>query len=509
LISPSDNKGRGVDRVCLTWSLPVPLRAVMIGLIPAYSLNIGQQLLADMQMNVVGQISLTDGRSDEEKLDTILSSRPDLIILLGGVDGGAANVIKAQVDLIVRALRILPKELRPEVVYMGNSLLAEYVKTTIEAFTLISTAANIQPTLAETDLKPARETLAKVCSRIWLKHYHLQVGTQLLSIENYRPASESIEDLTNILAKCENADGGCVSFYQDCVSSVISTSRDGKSASHQFYKPYSTKVLNERKDEIRLSDVTAWVPTITQQSVLNRRFFGDAFYPGRLPVTSDDSILEYGVDRAAGRQAWHQLSSKKETSRKLVSKPGGVDTDLILVGGSRLYARRSLGRVLLDVLDILQPVGKTDVYFDQEVLVGPLGTLAHLDPNIPIHCILGNTIPKLATLIAPAFHARDDAKIMNLVVTDKEGNEIVHEVRSGSLFRIPVPPDRIVDVRIHPHVNLNFGSRKNKRIPLSVSGSMLGIVIDARGRPLKPRKNPQAQQDWMMRCIEQAGELDK
>ncbi len=509
LVYPSDNKGRGVDCVSLTWSLPVPLKVVLIGLIPAYSLNIGQRLIAEMQMTIIDQISLTDGRSDEEKLDTILSGRPDLIILLGGVDGGAEKVIKNQVDLIVRSLKIIPQDLRPEVVYLGNAQLAEYVKTAIEAFTVISTAPNIQPTLVETDLQPARETLARVCSRIWLKHYHLQIGTQPLSVDSYRPTRNSIEDFTNILAECENAVGGCVSIYMDGTSSIISTSRDGRSTSYQYGMVNKTEEIFRQKDEIKLIDVTAWAPAITQQSVLSDHIMGDAFYPGRLPVTNEDSILEYGIDRAAGRRAWHLLTLKKDFPRRLISKQAGVDTDVLFIGGSRLHTRNSYGRLLLDVLDILQPIGITDVRLDREGLAASLGMLAHLDPIIPIHCILGNAIPKLATVIAPAFHARDDVKIMSLIITDKNGKEVVQEVRSGNLLRVPLTVGETAMVQIKPHLGVNLGSRKDWKKGTSVSGSMLGIVIDARGRPLSPRKDPQAQQAWMMHCIEQAREMDK
>ncbi len=509
VITPTDIHGRGVDRICITWSLTTPLKVVLIGLMPSYSLNVGHRLIAEMPMEIIDQIASTDDRSVDERMDTILTSGAELIVLLGGVDGGADQVIKTQVDLIVRSLSILPQDLRPEVVYAGNSTLSGYVKSKLEGLTVISTAANIQPTLMDTDLQPAREVLANVCSRIWLKRFNLQTGASQLNVDFTRPTINAIEDLVNILAKCENANNGCVAIYLNSLSTSISAILDDRGTSHQYAKTCRTYGSNTSVRDIKLVDVTSWSPSKIQQIDLVDHLIGDALYPGRLPVTSTDSAIDQGVTHTAGRLTWHQLTKKRDFDSRLISKQDGLDADLILIGGSKLYSRQSLGPVLLEIMDILQPIGITDVYLDREGVAAPLGALAHIDPIIPVHCILGNALLKLATVIAPAFHAKDNSKVMTLVMVNTEGKKIVHEIQSGSLFSIPLAVDETIEMRIPFRLGVDLGLRSSRRKTFTLTGSAMGIIVDARGRPLIPRKDPQAQQAWMKRSLEQAQELDK
>jgi hypothetical protein len=53
----------------------------------------------------------------------------------------------------------------------------------------------------------------------------------------------------------------------------------------------------------------------------------------------------------------------------------------------------------------------------------------------------------------------------------------------------------------------SMGTRFKDKKPVIVTGSRMGIIIDARGRPLIPRKNLKAQQDWMKHSIDQVEKL--
>jgi hypothetical protein len=509
VITPVDNHGRGVDRVSLTWSLPSLLKVFLIGLIPAYSMNVGMRLIGQLPLEIVGQISSTDGRSDEEKLDVLLVNRPDVIMLIGGVDGGAERVVKEEVDLVARSLTILSQELRPQVVYAGNSRLSEYVRSRIEELTLISTAPNIQPTLLEADLRPASEVLADVCSRIWQKRFNLQTGLHSLAVDYSRPAKLAIDDYSAILAKSGNVVNGSIAIYLNGLSTAISANLDGMANPFHFEKIYRSNKPFQSVDDFKFVEVEKWSPVEIQPAEYEDQLAADVLYPGRLPVTITGSAIGGGITRTAGRKSWQQIITEKGIPSRLVSKQGGVDADLILIGGSKLYNRDKYGSILLDMLDILQPIGLADVYLDPEGVAAPLGALAHIEPSIAIHCLLSNTIPKLATVIAPAFHARENAKVMTLSIMDADDKKSEYEVNAGSLFSIPLEAEKTAEVRIVSRLGVNLGLRNNWKKAFTIKGSLLGIVIDARGRPLVFRKSTQTQQAWMKHNLERARELDK
>lgn len=509
IITPTDKLGCGVDRVSLTWSLPAPIRVVLVGLMPAHSLAIANNLLADLPLEIIDQISSTDGRSTEDKLDCLLTTRPDVIVIIGGVDGGADQVIKTQVDLVIRSLSLIPHDLRPEVVYAGNSFLSGYVKTAIESLTVVSTAPNIQPTLTDTDLRPAREVLVDTCNRMWMRRYKLQIGTRPLTFDHMRPSSYAIEDIQTILGMCAKADHGSVALYLDGVSTIISSSLDGRIASHQYSIPCRSKELSGLIKEFGPADVSSWSPVEIKQSDLVDHLIGDTLYPGRLPVTVSDSILESATTHVVGQRTWTTLTTKKNFPHPLASKQKGVDADLIVIGGSRLYNRQHYGSALLEMLDILQPIGVTDVYLDREGVAASLGTAAHIEPLIPIHGILGKVMPKLATVIAPVFHVRGDKALFSLALINPEGKRIVHEIHSGKLHSIPLGVNETVELHLTLRSGVTLGKRYRRNNVVSITGSVMGIVIDTRGRPLTPTKDPQVQYAWMKQSIEQAQELYK
>jgi hypothetical protein len=507
VLTPSENQKRGVDRVCLTWSLPAPIKVILMGLMPSFSMKAGNQLIEELPLEIIDQVYITDGRTEEEKMDSILSLRPDLIVLTGGVEDGAIDVVRSSADLVARSLSALPLELRPEVVYAGNSRAAEYVKNKIEPLTLIFTAANIQPTLSELDIQPAREVLSGVCNRMWVKRFGLQPGIRPMTFDLTRLAIRAIEDFISILGISEKSDRGLLAIQLNGLGTGVSVSLEGRSTSYQQMKGCRAadpgRVIKEYKPE----DVAVWCQTPVEPSILADWLAAELLYPGRLPVTDMDAALGGGLTRLAGMRAWQALSEKKDFPRQLKYKKVGTEVDLILIAGNRLQYQQNQGPALLEMLDIIQPIGISEVFIDLDGVAAPLGAAAQLNPRIPLHCILGQAVPRLATVIAPIFQGRDGVKLLTINLVFEDGRVVTQEIRSGSVMSIRLESQQKARLKIIPRSGIKMGSRFGRKNEIPVTGSILGIVIDARGRPLLPRKNAKEQQDWMKRNIDQAMDL--
>jgi hypothetical protein len=507
VLTPSENQKRGVDRICLTWSLPAPIKVILMGLMPSLSMKAGSRLIEELPLEIIDQIFTTDGRTEEEKMDLILSLRPDLIVLTGGVEDGAIEVVRSSADLVARSLSALPPELRPEVVYAGNSRVAEYVKNKIEPLTLIFTAANIQPTLSELDIQPAREVLSGVCNRMWVKRFGLQPGIHPMTFDLTRLATRAIEDFISILGISEKRDQGSLAIQLNSLGTGMSVSLEGRSTSYQQMKGCKAADPGRMIKEYKPEDVAVWCQIPVEPATLADCLAGELLYPGRLPVTDVDAALGGGLTRLAGMRAWQSLSEKQDFPRQLKHKKVGAEVDLILITGNQLQYQQNQGSALLEMLDIIQPIGISEVFIDLDGVAVPLGAAAQLNPRIPLHCILGQAVPRLATVIAPIFQGRDGVKLLTVSLVFEDGREFSQEIRSGSLTSIRLESQEKASLKIIPRSGLKMGSRFIRKNDIPVTGSLLGIVIDTRGRPLLPRRNPKEQQDWMKHNIDQVMEL--
>lgn len=497
VISPAEGLTRGVDRISLSWSLPVPIKVILFGLMPSGSMKAGLLLLEELPLEVVGQISATDGCSDEDRMDEILAKRPELILLTGGIEGGADNVIRSSVDLVARSIAVLPQELRPVVVFAGNSMVAEYVKTKLEPLTLIFTAPNIQPHLSEVDIQPAREVLSDVCNRMWVKRFGLQSGTRPIVINQIRPSIRAIEDFLAILGISEKHTRGGIAIQLDGLATSLSVNRDGRSTSHQQINGCMRLDPGKLVSQYQLSDIAPWSPDTIDSVYLAEYLAAESLYAGRLPVTNEDGSIEESLTRVAGVRTWHNLSKKLDFPKNLISRGFCADADIILITGGRQNHHQERGLSLLQTLDILQPIGLCDAFYDQDGIAACLGTAAHLDASIPLHCLLGRAVPRLATIIAPVHKAREGSRLLSMIVVEQDGRETRLEIPAGGLSSFPLRPGTKAEVKIKLHNGAGMGARFNPRSGVTVEGSLLGIVIDARGRPLVHRKDPSAQQEWL------------
>jgi hypothetical protein len=503
VITPSDGATRGVDRICLSWSLPAPIKVILLGLMPSGSLKAGSLLVEELPFEIVDQICATDGSSDEDRLDVILSKRPDLIVICGGVEDGADLILRSSVDLVARSISILPPELRPMVLYAGNSLVAEYVKSKLEPMTLIFTGPNIQPTLSELDIQPAREVLSDVYDRIWVRKFEFQIGSRPLVINQIRPSIRAVEDLLVMLGISQECKQGGIAIQLNGLTTSLSVSRDGRSTSFQITNECMLADPGKLVNQYEVSDLAPWIADPVDSTQLAEYLAAESLYAGRLPTTSKEDALEEGLTRLAGIRTWHSLINKHDFPKELATPDYCADVDIALITGRWQEHHREYGLRLLQLLDILQPVGLCDVFIDQDGIAASLGTMAHLNPSIPLHCLSGQAVPRLATIIAPVHKARDGARLLSMMVVGQEGIETKVEIPAGGISSIPLPPGKKAELTVNLFGGAKLGARFNAREKVTIEGSLFGIVIDARGRPLIPRKDPIAQLEWMKNSKQQ------
>ena len=131
LVIPSQPSGIGVDACVATVSVGPPLKVVAIGLLEDVSAESAKNLASTTYARVLETMSLNDSRGLVERLDTILQIHPDLIVVAGGIEGGATKSVIDLLESVGMACYLMPKDQRPEVLYAGNSALDKDVQASI------------------------------------------------------------------------------------------------------------------------------------------------------------------------------------------------------------------------------------------------------------------------------------------------------------------------------------------------------------------------------------------
>ncbi|MBT7075328.1 MAG: hypothetical protein HN922_10515, partial [Anaerolineae bacterium] len=157
IIASVQEDGSGVDAITASLSAGETLKVVITGLLSEVSLESAKNLATSTYARVVESISLNDSRKEEEQIDAILKAAPDLIIIAGGTDDGAAPSLKKNIEVIGLATYLMPKEKRPAILFAGNQQMTDEVLKTLEPLSSsMHTTSNIRPSVSTEDLRTAR-----------------------------------------------------------------------------------------------------------------------------------------------------------------------------------------------------------------------------------------------------------------------------------------------------------------------------------------------------------------
>jgi len=154
------------------------------------------------------------------------------------------------------------------------------------------------------------------------------------------------------------------------------------------------------------------------------------------------------------------------------------------------------------LLDALQPTGVCTLALDQGSLLPQLGALAYVHPLAAAQLVARDGFLRLGTAICVVGTAREGSVALRIKVEYGDGQRIEVEVPYGALEVIPLMPGRQASIELRPTSHFDVGlGRRGKGATTQVEGGVVGIIVDARGRPLTlPAEADQCRtkvQQWM------------
>ncbi len=224
--------------------------------------------------------------------------------------------------------------------------------------------------------------------------------------------------------------------------------------------------------------VTRWLPfNITedelQQYVLNRML-----HPQVIPA----SLRDLQIGQAFAREA---IILTVEAARN--HHFGQFDADLILATGGVLAHAPKFGQAALILLDALQPRGVTSMVLDRTMLISQLGAVATVAPIAAVQVNENDAVMhRLGTCVIPYGDLPQGQVAIRVGIEYNSGRQVTAEVMSGSIETIPlrINEQALLTLYPAPTVDVGLGPGERARAAEEIDGGLVGLVIDARGRPL-------------------------
>lgn len=493
LQTPSQLDGTGVDQIVTLFSAGPDLRLVTIGLLETVSVESVNRLAASTYGQVVESIGLNDHRPADAQIDAILQAEPDLLLLAGGTDNGATRSVAKMVDIISLALQVMPRDKRPELVFCGNQALAKRLKEVLSKLTNVHLAANVRPTIDLEDLGPAQETLSQVSTARRSAQVDGLAGVSNLSTVPITPTAEGLGRMVQFLSRTDGVSRRVLGIDLGASFTTAASAQNGQLQSATLKMGTGTGLASVLQN-VRLADVTRWLPMHVNEDEVRDYLWQRTLYPGMQPMTNETLSIEQAMLRQALRAAMQGLQN---------SWPGLPPAyDVVIASNSILAQGSTPGQALLALLDGLQPTGISTILLDTYDILPALGAIAAHNALLPVQVLETTSLMNLGAVISPICDAPYGTAILKVKVEQESGESTSLEIRKGSLHVLPVPAGQTVKVHLEPlrRMILNPGSRDKVR-SFKMTGGACGVLIDARGRPLDLPEDAPRRRDMIKKWV--------
>jgi hypothetical protein len=161
--------------------------------------------------------------------------------------------------------------------------------------------------------------------------------------------------------------------------------------------------------------------------------------------------------------------------------------NMIVGSGGVLSHAPHRGQAALMMMDAYQPEGVTMLAVDSIFMMPQLGVLSTILPEAATQVFERDCLIKLGDCIAPVGIAKEGEPCVTL--TMEKGEAI--SVKFGDLRLIDLGPGETDRVTIAPARGFDVGEGKGKARTVTVEGGAVGLIIDARGRPITLSPDPE------------------
>jgi len=286
LIIPSKMDGSGIDLFVATISAGPPLRVIAVGLLDDISLASAQRLTSTIYAQVIETLGLNDRKKPEERLDTILSLRPDLLVVAGGTENGATNSVIRMLESVGLACSLMPKDQRPEILFVGNQALNPEVEKRLGTLTNYYFAPNVRPSLEVEQISPAQHQMVDIFRSIravrlpGVSDLNEWAGMGLI------PTSSAFGRMVQFLSKVYDPGKGVLGIDVGASATTIAAAFDGELQLGVYPEFGLGRRASGLLENSHINEIQRWIPMEVSPDYIRDYIFNKQIYPGNTQGTS-------------------------------------------------------------------------------------------------------------------------------------------------------------------------------------------------------------------------------
>ncbi len=501
--------GETVDAYVSTSSAGGGLQMMVTGVVAKMTGESAERAALGAGAIVMDLISSNDKRPNYEKIERIRNLRPDMILMAGGVDGGTTKHVAELAELIAAAdpKPRLGSSYKLPVIYAGNKEARNIIKKTLGDKVDLIITENIRPVLEKENLGPARDKIHD----LFMEHVMAQApGYNKLmqwtkgpingKIENIpiMPTPAAVGNIMLAIAKKDNIEvvgvdiGGATT---DVFSVFTEDFIFNRTVSANLGMSYS---ISNVLASTGLENILRWIPFDIDESGLRNMIKNKMIRPTTIPQKLEELVLEQAIAKEALRLAFIQhkefavtlkgAQKKREISEAFDQTVSGetivnmMSLDLLVGSGGVLSHAPRRHQSVMMLIDAFMPEGITKLAVDSIFMMPQLGVLAEISEKAATEVFEKDCLIHLGTCVAPVGKIKPDKVALSVEIKLPDGKVFKEDIKFGEMRLIPLGVGEKAKAILKPGRGLDLGKGKNQIVETELTGGVVGIVLDTRGR---------------------------
>jgi hypothetical protein len=274
----------------------------------------------------------------------------------------------------------------------------------------------------------------------------------------------------------------------------------------------SYSICNVMK-EATLENILRWIPFNVDSAEVSDRLRNKMIRPTTIPHTLKQLIIEHAVAREALRLglihhkliARPLLGAKRDQSieERLGSQiRTGTYIDMSRIewvggtGGLLSHAPRRI-QSMLNLIDGFQVEGITKLFQDSVFMIPHLGVLSTVHRKAALDIFEKDCLIRLGTCVAFSGKLSEEhygKEVARMTIKIPDGEVLEKQIEYGTIKRIKLEEGETAEIegRINSPFSISTSAGDSRRFEAKIEGGVVGILIDARGRPIDLPQEDQA-----------------
>jgi hypothetical protein len=533
IVKPEDPSGDGVDLLVSTVSLGGPMRVVVLGGVTreletlaaqsvsglhaeTYAIPAPSYLAAMTPEALAAGVAARPSSSPshpaawtpeqikaewERQLARMCELRPHVALIVGLAENPAGvSALQEACQLVTQAIKALSQKSESgtyqlPVLYAGAPQFVEAVRRMLNGQTEVS---RVETLASQAQLGPVSMAASSLYERDVVRR--VPGYERLRSLSDAVPVgtASSLSSLVRFLAQHYAMNVTAVDVGSHTTTLMMAGERG------EFIPLVNTGVgvgtgLGAILQQAGVRRIARWLPFTISEEELRQFATQHMLHPQSLPA----SQRELHLFQAFAREA---MVLTHEAAR--AENYGQFEADLILATGAVLAHAPRYGQAALMLLDALQPRGVTSLVLDRTMLISQLGAVATVAPVAAVQVNENDAVMhRLGTCVVPFGELPQGQTAIRVGVEYSNGRQVTAEVMSGSIEIIPLKLNEQALLTLYPAptVDVGLGPGERARAAEEIDGGLVGLIIDARGRPLPLPANDNERQARLLQWMQVIG----